>query len=78
MRTLIQPEVKLKTSSLNNLTYQVKEESSKSKFDLNYKFYQRLFLILLAASIFLIFPESPKNSEALCKKFNSSKACMVW
>ena len=78
MRTLIQPEVKLKTSSLNNLTYQVKEESSKSKFGLNYKFYQRLFLILLASSIFLIFPESPKNSEVLCKKFNSSKACMVW
>ena len=78
MRTLIQSESKLKIASFNNPTYKVKEELNNSKFGLDFKFYQKLFLILLASCIFLIFPESPKNSEVLCKKYQSIEACRVW
>ena len=78
MQTLIQPEVKLKIASFGNATYRVKEESNNAKFGLDFKFYQKLFVLLLVSCTFLIFPESPKDSEVLCKKNYSAEACIVW
>ena len=78
MQTLIQPEVKLKISSFDNFNCQVKEKSNYSRFGLDNKFYQKLFVIIFASCSFLIFPESPKDSEALCKKYHSTETCMVW
>ena len=78
MRILIQPEQKLKKAKFDNSPCKVKEKSSKSKFVFDFQFYQKLFLIFLASFTFLIFPESPKNSEILCKKYHSIDACIVW
>ena len=78
MQTLIQPEVKLKIASFVNYNCKVKEKSNNLKFVLGFKFYQRLFVILFALCAFLIFPESPQDSEALCKKHYSKAACIVW
>ena len=78
MQTLIQPEVKLNIIGFDNSNSQVKEKLNYSKFCLDFKFYQKLFAILLASCAFLIFPESPQDSEVLCKKYQSTKACMVW
>ena len=78
MQAFIQSEEKLKIPSFDNSTYQVKEKLNNSKFDLDFKFYQKLFVILLTSCIFLIFPESPKESEVLCKKYHSKEACIVW
>ena len=78
METLIQPEIKLKIASFDNVNCPVKEKSNNSKFTLDFKFYQKLFVILFASCAFLIFPESPQDSEVLCKKYQSTKACMVW
>ena len=78
MQTLIKPEVKQKIASFDRLTSQVKEKSNNSNFGLDIKFYQKLFVILLVSCAFLIFPESPHDSEVLCKKYHSTKACMVW
>ena len=78
MPTLTQPQLKIKTASFDNSTCKVKEKSFNSKFGFDFKFYQKLFLILLASCTFLIFPESPKNSEILCKKYHSIDACIVW
>ncbi len=78
METLIQSEVKLKIISFDNANCQVNEKSNNSKFVLDFKFYQKLFVILFASCAFLIFPESPKGSEALCKKYHSIEACKVW
>ena len=78
MQTLIRSEGKIKIANFDNLNCQVKEKSNNSKFALDFKFYQKLFVILLAFCTFLIFPESPQDSEALCKKYHSTKACMVW
>jgi len=77
MQSLIQPEVKLKIVGFNNSNSQVKEKSN-SKYGLDFKFYQKLFVILLASCVFLIFPESPQDAEVLCKKYHSTKACIVW
>ena len=78
MQTLIEPEVKLKIPIYDNLTYQVKEKSNNSKFGLGFKFYQKLFAIFFTSCAFLIFPESPKDSEVLCQKYHSTEVCNVW
>ena len=78
MQTLIQPEVKLKIVSFDKSNCQVIEKSNNSKLGIDFKFYQKLFVILFALCALLIFPESPKDSEALCKKYHSSEVCMVW
>ena len=44
----------------------------------NVKFYQKLFVFLLAFSTILIFPESPKELESICESYNSRKICNVW
>ena len=78
MQSLINPEVKLKIASFNNSNCQAKEKSNNSTFGLDFKFYQKIFVILFALCAFLIFPESPKHSEALCEKYHSTDACKVW
>ena len=78
MQTLIKPKLKLKIASFDNSNYQVKENLDNLKFGLDFKFYQKLFVIFFASCTFLIFPESPQDSEALCKKYHLTEACMVW
>ena len=78
MRTLIYPEENLKIAILNKTTHKIKEESNNSKICLGLKFYQKLFLIIMASCTFLIFPELPENNEVLCKKYNSVEACSMW
>ena len=78
MQTLIQPELKLKIATFDSSNFQVKEKLNNTKFGLDIKFYQKLFVILFVSCTFLIFPESPQNSETLCKKYHSTEACLVW
>ena len=78
MQTSIKPEVKLKIVGFDNFNSQAKEKLNYSKSGSDFKLYQKLFVILLASCAFLIFPESPQDSEVLCKKYQSTKACMVW
>ena len=78
MQTLIQSKLKLKTASFDNSTFTEKEKCHHSKLGLDCKFYQKVFLILLASCAFLIFPESPKSSEVLCEKYFPTKECKIW
>ena len=78
METLIYPESKLKISSCDNGNYQVKEKINNPKLGLDLKFYQKIFVLFLTSCVFLIFPESPQDSEVLCKKHHSIDACIVW
>ena len=78
MQTFIQPELKQKIASFDRSTYQTKEKLNNSKFGIDLKFYQKLFVILFTSCVFLIFPESPQDSELLCNKYNSAEACNVW
>ena len=45
---------------------------------INIKFYQKLFVFLIAFSTILIFPESPKELENICDSYNSREICNVW
>ncbi len=44
----------------------------------NFKFYQKLFVILISVSTILIFPESPRELANICESYNSHKICDVW
>ena len=63
MKTITQSEIKSKTANFENLSFKVNQKLNNLKLVLDFKFYQNLFLVFLALSIFLIFPESPKDSE---------------
>ena len=44
----------------------------------NIRFYQKLFVVFISLSTFLIIPESPKELENICNGYNSKKLCNVW
>ena len=75
MKTVLKPELKLKTycisKSYSRLT---KKEISL----INFKFYQKLVVLLISFSTILIFPESPRELGNICESYNSRKICNVW
>ena len=44
----------------------------------NFKFYQKLIVLLMSFLTILIFPESPKESGNICERYNSKQICNVW
>ena len=75
MKTALKPDLKSKTFSVNK-SYPRFVEKEVSL--VNFKFYQKLFVFLIAFSTILIFPESPKELENICENYNSRKICNVW
>ena len=75
MKTLIHPVLKSKTYSINkSYTRFCKKENTLVDF----KFYQKLFVVLISFSTFLILPEHPRELENLCEKYNAKESCHVW
>ena len=75
MKTAFEPDLKSKTFCISkNHPFLVEKEVSL----VNFKFYQKLFVFLLAFSTILIFPESPKELQNICESYNSIKKCNVW
>ena len=75
MKTALKPDLKSKTICISkSYPLFIKKEIS----SVNFKFYQKLFVFLLAFSAILIFPESPKELESICESYNSRKICNVW
>ena len=75
MKTAFNPDLKSKTFCVGK-SYPRFVEKEVSL--INFKFYQKLFVFLLAFSTILIFPESPKELESICESYNSIKICNVW
>ena len=78
MQALIRSKVKLKMVNFDNSTYEVKAKLNNPKLGLDFKFYQKLFVIIFMSCSFLIFPESPIDSEVVCRKYHSTEACNIW
>ena len=75
MKTVIKPDLKLKTLCISkSYTRLLEKETSLS----DYKLYQKLFVLLIAFSTILIFPESPRELAKICENYNSKKICSVW
>ena len=75
MKTTVKPNLKSKTFIYRN-SYKLLEEKGISLFE--FKFYQKLFVVLISFSTILIFPETPRELENICESYNSRKLCNVW
>ena len=75
MKTVLKPELKLKTYCISKSYSRLKE---KEIGFINFKVYQKLFVLLISFSTILIFPESPIDLESICESYNSGKICNVW
>ena len=75
MKTVLKPELKLKTYCISKSYIRLKEK--KISF-INSKVYQKLFVLLISFSTILIFPESPRELENICESYNARKICNVW
>ena len=75
MKTAVRPGLKSKTfcGSKSNNRPKANEISL-----IDVKFYQKLLIVLISLSTILIFPESPKDLENICQRYNASKLCIVW
>ena len=75
MKTALKPDLNSKTFCVSKSYPRLTEKEVSL---VNFKFYQKLFVFLLAFSTILIFPESPKELESICESYNSRKICNVW
>ena len=75
MKTLTKPDLKLKPliERQSNISLREKEINN-----LDYRFYQKLFVVLISFSTILIFPEFPLELENICESYNSKIVCNVW
>ena len=75
MKIAVKPDFKSKTFCISKSYSRFRE---KENSQLDFKFYQKLLVMLIALSTILIFPESQVELENICKSYNSSKQCKVW
>ena len=75
MKTVVNPDLSLKTfCTCKSYTSPIEKEIS----FINFKVYQKLFVLLISFSTILIFPESPRELENICESYNARKICNVW
>ena len=75
MKTAVKTDLKLQTFFIKKSYARLTEKEISL---VNYKFYQKLFILLISFSTILIFPESPRELENICESYNSRKICNVW
>ena len=75
MKTVLKPELKLKTYCISKSYSRLKEKEISF---INFKVYQKLFVLLISFSTILIFPESPRQLANICESYNSKNLCDVW
>ena len=75
MKTALKPDLKSKTYCISKSYIRLIEKEI-SLF--NFKFYQKLFVLLISFSTILIIPESPRELANICESYNSKKLCNVF
>ena len=75
METAVKTDLKSKTFCVGESYTDLIE---KETIVINFKFYQKLFILLISFSTILIFPESPGQLGKICEIHNSIKLCNVW
>jgi len=77
MKTALKPDSKSKTYCISK-SYSYSRLTEKEISLINFKFYQKLFVLLISFSTILIFPESPRELGNICESYNSRKICNIW
>ena len=75
MKTALKPELGSKTLCISKSYPRLIEKEISL---INFKFYQKLFVLFISFSTILIYPELPKELENICESYNSRKICNVW
>ena len=75
MNTALKPDLKSKTYCISKSYNSPTEKEIRF---VSFKFYQKLFILLISFSTILIFPESPRELGNICERFNTTKICNVW
>ena len=75
MKTAVKSDLKSQTFFVSKSFNSFREKEISL---VNFKFYQKLFVVLISFSTILIFPESPKELENICNKYSPSQLCNVW
>ena len=75
MSTAVKPDFESKTFCISRNYIHLKD---KDPCFVNFKFYQKLFVLLVSFSTILIFPESPRELGNICESYNSKTACNLW
>ena len=75
MKTALKPDLKSKTYCISKSYSRLTQKEISL---INFRFYQKLFVLLISFSTILIFPESPKELGSICEIYNSRKICNVW
>ena len=78
MKTAVKSETHINHLLVRDLTSSYKTNTSSSINNIDIKFYQIFFIVIIAFSTFLIFPESPKELENICRSYNSKNICSKW
>jgi len=75
MKTALKPDLKTKTFGISRSYNRLIEKEISL---VNFKFYQKLFVLLISFSTILIFPESLIELGNICESYNSRKICNIW
>ena len=75
MKTVVKPDLKLKTSCINKSYTCLKVKEKICLID--FRFYQKIFIVLISMSTILIFSETPREFGKICESYNSRKICNV-
>ena len=75
MKTALKPALKSKTYCISKSYSRLTEKETSL---INFKFYQKLFVLLISFATILIFPESPREMGKICESYNFRTICNVW
>ena len=75
MKTALKPDLKSKTYCVSKSYSRLTEKEISL---INFKFYQKLFVLFISFSTILIIPESPKELANICESYNSKRLCNVF
>ena len=75
MKAAVKPDMKSKTYCVSKSYSRLIEKETSL---INFKFYQKLFVLLISFATILIFPESPRELGDICKSYNPRKICNSW
>ena len=75
MKTALKSDLKSKTYCISKSYIRLIEKEISL---IDFKFYQKLFVLLISLSTILIFPESPRELGNICEGYYSRKICNIW
>ena len=75
MKTALRPDLKSKTYCISKSYSRLIEKEISL---INFKFYQKVFVLLISFYTILIIPESPRELANICESYNSKRLCNVF